>query len=402
MLRVWNLSLVCATFSLTILGTFLTRSGVIASVHAFTEGSIGAWLLGFFGLTVAVTLGLVGWRADRLRSPGIIDSPVSREGAFLANNVLFAGFAFVVLLGTVFPLLVEAANDDQLSVGSPYFDRMTIPIGLTLLFLMAVAPVLPWRKASTEVLSARLFWPAWAGVGTLVVAILLGARGLAPLLAFGLGGFAAGAAVRQVVLATRRQGWRGLVGRTNGGMVVHVGVVLIAVAMAASGSYDTERELTMDVDDSATVAGHEISYLGPRTVEQPNKTSVRARVAVDDEVYEPAINRFGEGESAVGTPAVATSSTRDVYLALLQVPDDDNADRIVLRVVVQPLVMWLWIGGAVMLVGTVLAAFPGRRRRPVAPVSEPLREVADEAARVPSNGDGHAGTTDEEPVEVRS
>ena len=165
MLRVWNLSLVCATFSLTILGTFLTRSGVIASVHAFTEGDIGAWLLGFFGLTVAVTLGLIGWRADRLRSPGIIDSPVSREGAFLANNVIFTGFAFVVLLGTVFPLLVEAANDDQLSVGSPYFDRMAIPIGLTLLFLMAIAPVLPWRKASTEVLSTRLFWPAWAGRG---------------------------------------------------------------------------------------------------------------------------------------------------------------------------------------------------------------------------------------------
>jgi cytochrome c-type biogenesis protein CcmF len=172
MLRVWNLSLVCATFSLTILGTFLTRSGVIASVHAFTEGSIGAWLLGFFGLTVAVTLGLIGWRADRLRAPGSVDSPVSREGAFLANNVLFAGFAFVVLLGTVFPLIVEAANDDQLSVGSPYFDSMTIPIGLTLLFLMAIAPVLPWRKASTELLSQRLFWPAWAGTAAIVVALL--------------------------------------------------------------------------------------------------------------------------------------------------------------------------------------------------------------------------------------
>ena len=199
-----------------------------------------------------MTLGLIGWRADRLRSPGIIDSPVSREGAFLANNVLFTGFAFVVLLGTVFPLLVEAANDDQLSVGSPYFDRMAIPIGLTLLFLMAIAPVLPWRKASTEVLSTRLFWPAWAGAAAVLVALALGARGLAPLLAFGLGGFAAGAAVRQVVLATRRQGWRGLVGRTNGGMIVHLGVVIVAVALAASGSYDTERELTMEIGDTAT------------------------------------------------------------------------------------------------------------------------------------------------------
>jgi cytochrome c-type biogenesis protein CcmF len=369
MLRVWNLSLVCATFSLTILGTFLTRSGVIASVHAFTEGSIGAWLLGFFGLTVAVTLGLVGWRADRLRAPGRIDSPVSREGAFLANNVLFAGFAFVVLLGTVFPLLVEAINDDQLSVGSPYFDRMSIPIGLTLLFLMAIAPVLPWRKASGELLSQRLFWPAWAGAGGVVLAVLLGARGLAPLLAFGLGGFAGGAAVRQVVLASRRQGWRGVVGRTNGGMIVHLGVVLVAVALAASGSYDTERELTMEAGDTATVSGHEIEYLGARTVEQSNKTSVRARVSVDGEVYEPAINRFDASGQSIGTPSVATSLTQDVYLTLQQAPADDAGQTATIRVIVQPLVTWLWIGGIVMAVGTALAAFPGRRRNPLDPAS---------------------------------
>jgi cytochrome c-type biogenesis protein CcmF len=388
MLRVWNLSLVCATFSLTILGTFLTRSGVIASVHAFTEGSIGAWLLGFFGLTVAVTLALIGWRGDRLRAPGRFDSPVSREGAFLANNVLFAAFAFVVLLGTVFPLLVEAANDERLSVGSPYFERMTIPIGLTLLFLMAVAPVLPWRKASTELLSQRLFWPAWAGAAALVVAVVLGARGLAPLLAFGLGGFAAGAAVRQVVLATRRQGWRGLVGRTNGGMVVHVGVVLVAVAMAASGSYDTERELTMAVGDTAVVAGHDIEYLGSRTVEQSNKTSIRARVSVDGEVYEPAINRFDALGQSIGTPSVSSSPVRDVYLTLLRVPDDDAGQTAAVRVIVQPLVAWLWIGGIVMALGTVLAAFPGRRRNPIDPVSAPVAGGGDRAGRA---ADGSVG-----------
>jgi cytochrome c-type biogenesis protein CcmF len=372
MLRVWNLSLLCATFSLTILGTFLTRSGIIASVHAFTEGSIGAWLLGFFGLTVAVTLGLIGWRGDRLRAPGRIDSPLSREGGFLANNLVFAAFAFVVLFGTVYPLLVEALNGDQLSIGSPYFDRMVVPFGLTLLFLMAVAPVLPWRKASGELLSQRLFWPAWVGTAAVVVAVLLGARGLAPLLAFGFGGFAAGAAVRQVVLATRRQGWRGLVGRTNGGMIVHVGVVLIAVALAASGSFDTERELTLERGDTAVVAGREIGYLGSRTVEESNKTSVRARVTVDGEVHEPALNQFAGSEQSIGTPSVATSPVRDVYLALLRAPADDAGETVVVRVVVQPLVMWLWIGGVVMALGTALAAFPGRRRNPIDPVSAPV------------------------------
>src|SRR5205807_7046461 len=213
MLRVWNLSLLVATFSLTILGTFLTRSGVLDSVHAFTESGIGPAILGFFALIVLVGVGLIGWRGDQLRSPGTIDSPVSREGAFLANNVLFAAFAFVVLLGTVFPLLVEALKGQQISVGRPYFDRMTMPVGLTLLFLMAVAPALPWRKASGELLRKRLQWPAWTGTGVVVLCVLLGVRGWAPLVAFGLGGFAGAAAVRQLVLSSRRQGWRGLLGR---------------------------------------------------------------------------------------------------------------------------------------------------------------------------------------------
>ncbi len=373
MLRVWNLSLLCATFSLTILGTFLTRSGVIASVHAFTEGSIGYWLLGFFGLVVAVTLGLIGWRGDRLRAPGRIDSPVSREGAFLANNVLFAAFAFVVLLGTVFPLLVEALNGDQLSVGAPYFDRMVMPIGLALLFLMAVAPVLPWRKASTELLSQRLFWPAWAGTAAVVVAVVLGARGLAPLVAFGLGAFAAGSAVRQVVLATRRQGWRGLVGRANGGMIVHIGVVVIAVALAASSSFDREQELTMAVGDTATVAGHEITYVGHHTIDADNKTSVRARIAIDGDIYEPAINTFRGSEQSVGTPSVKTGPRQDVFLSLVRAPEGDEGQTIGLLVVVQPLVMWLWVGGLIMAFGTVLAAWPGRRRNPIDPVSAPVK-----------------------------
>ena len=372
MLRVWNLSLLCATFSLTILGTFLTRSGVLTSVHAFSDSNIGPWLLSFFGLIVLLTLGLIGWRGDRLRAPGRIDSPVSREGAFLANNVLFAAFAFVVLLGTVYPLIYEALKGDQLTIGAPYFQRMTLPIGLALLFLMAIAPVLPWRKGSGELLSQRLFWPAWVGTGTLVVAVALGARGLAPLVAFGLGGFAAGAALRQVVLASRRQGWRGLVGRTNGGVIVHLGVVLIAVAFAASSSYDTEREISMAKGDSTSVAGHTIEFRGLRTVEKKNKTSKQALVALDGKVYTPSLDRFPGGSQAIGTPSVRTSPKEDVYLSLVSLPGG-SSDKTVVRVIVQPMIMWLWIGGGIMAAGTALAAFPGRRRRdPLQPASAPV------------------------------
>src|SRR5262249_33272658 len=163
MLRVWNLSLVIATFCLTILGTFLTRSGILNSVHSFTQSAIGPTLLVFLGIVAATGIALIAWRGDQLRAPRRIDSPVSRESAFLANNLLFAALAFVVLLGTVYPLIAEALQDKQLSVGEPYFDRMTTPLGLALLFLMAAAPALPWRRTSQEVLRDRLLLPAWAG-----------------------------------------------------------------------------------------------------------------------------------------------------------------------------------------------------------------------------------------------
>jgi cytochrome c-type biogenesis protein CcmF len=372
MLRVWNLSLLCATFALTILGTFITRSGVLDSVHAFTEGSIGPSILTFFGLIVLVTVGLIGWRGDRLRSPGRIDSPLSREGAFLANNVVFAAFAFVVLLGTVFPLLVEALNGERISVGTPYFDRMTMPIGLTLLFLMGVAPVLPWRKASTELLRHRLYWPAWSGTAAVVVSLLAGANGAIPVLAFGLAGFAAGSALRQLVLATRRQGWRGLVGRANGGMVVHIGVIVIAVAFAASQSYVRVAELTLEPGQTGVVAGHDITFVGIETEQQSNKLVTKALVEIDGTgPWAPALNRFDFGNQVIGTPSVRTTPTHDVALTLLALPEGD-ATAVTLRVTVQPLIVWLWIGGGIMAVGTALAAFPGRRRDPLDPVSAPL------------------------------
>jgi cytochrome c-type biogenesis protein CcmF len=376
MLRVWNLSLVCATFALTILGTFITRSGVLRSVHAFTESGIGPMVLAFFALVVAVTVGLIGWRGDRLRAPGRVDSPLSREGSFLANNLLFAAFAFVVLLGTVFPLVVEALNGQQLAVGAPYFARMAGPIGFALLFLMAVAPVLPWRKASGEVLRERLLWPAWIATAVVVAAVAAGARGLAPLVAFGLAGFAAGSAGRQLVLATRRQGWRGLVGRANGGMVVHLGVVLIAVGIAASGSYGTQSEPSLAPGATATVAGHTVQYVGRSERVDGNRTIVGVDVLVDGQgPYTPALEKYGTRNDLVAKPSVRSTPVGDVMLALLALPDK-NDDAVSLRVVVQPLVMWLWIGGGVMALGTALAAVPSRLlRRPTDPVSAPVGDA---------------------------
>ncbi len=381
MLRVWNLSLVMATFSLTILATFLTRSGVLQSVHSFNNTGIGTALLIFFGLIVAGGIGLLAWRGDRLRSPGAIDSPVSREGAFLANNLLFGAFALVVLLGTVFPLIAQALNGSQITVGAPYFDRMTLPIVVCLLFLMAVAPVLPWRKASGELLRRRLFWPAAVAVGVLVACVAGGVRGLDPLLAFGLGAFAGASALRQLLISARRQGWRGFVGRANGGMVVHLGVVIIAVAFAASHSFSHQTQLTLSQGETARFDGHSFSYLGMRTIPGATHSAVEALVRVDGgRVYGPAISDYPFASEEIGTPSVRSRPTEDVYLTLAATPAKPGAP-VVIGVIVEPLVMWIWIGGGVIIAGCALSAWPGgRRRRPTDPVGARLSEP--EAPRV--------------------
>src|SRR4051812_29365478 len=254
MLRVWNLSLIIATFALTILGTFLTRSGVITSVHAFTQSTIGPALLGFFGLVILTGLVLIAWRGDQLHAPGRIDAVLSRESAFLANNLLFTAFAFVVLTGTVFPLLVEALQDRQISVGGPYFERMTTPLGLALLFLMAVAPILPWRAVSGEVLRDRLLVPLYVGAAVMVLVVVVSAADVFGVLAYGLAGFCAAGIVRNFVVAIRARraalhesvirSFGGTVRgnpRRWGGLVVHLGVVAIAVGLAASQGSATAR-----------------------------------------------------------------------------------------------------------------------------------------------------------------
>jgi cytochrome c-type biogenesis protein CcmF len=389
MLRVWNLSLVLATFCLTILGTFLTRSGVVNSVHAFTQSSIGPWLLGFLGVVVAVCLGLIAWRADTLHAPGRIDSPVSREAAFLANNLLFTGLAFIVLLGTVFPLVAEAIRGSQLSVGEPYFSRMTEPIGLALLFIMAVAPALPWRATSGEVLRRRLLVPAAVAVAVMLVTVVFWTRSLTTVLAFGFAALAVGGIVRETFVAARsrrradRSGrWRSFTDtvrgnpRRYGGFVVHLGVVCIAVALAAAGAFGVKREVRLQRGESAVVDGYRVTFTGTRTERTDQKTTVSADLAVrrgdrDLGTYAPSVSTFPNSNSAIGTPSVRTGLLEDLYLTIVSSPNEQG--RITLGIAVNAMTVWLWIGGGLIAAGTIVAIGPRlrRRARPETPATVP-------------------------------
>jgi cytochrome c-type biogenesis protein CcmF len=412
LMRVWNLSLSIATFSLTILGTFLTRSGVIASVHSFSESSLGPLLIGFFFAVIVVGFGLIAWRGDRLRSPGGIDAPLGREGAFLLNNVLFVGFALVVLLGTVYPLLYEAITQQQVTVGAPFFNTVAVPAGLTLLFLMAVAPVLSWRKMSGAALWQRLAVPAWIGVLTVVVCVAWGLRGTGALVGFGLGAMAAATAGRALVLSvraarTRHVGWwRGLVGRANGGMVVHLGVVLLAVGIIAATSYRHETELALHRGVPVTYDGHRFEFEGLRTVHTPSRSAQQALVRVDGSVFAPAVTSFGGNLAVVGTPAIDSGAFGDVYLTFDAVGglgassgnlaiNNLPSGSVAIGVVIEPLVAWLWAGGVLVGLGGLLALVPGSRRRATDPASATPGLVTNSTGR-PSVPDADAAPEDEE------
>jgi cytochrome c-type biogenesis protein CcmF len=262
-----------------------------------------------------------------------------------------------------------------------------LPIGLALLVLMAIGPALPWRKTTVGTLRDRLTVPAAVGVLVAVITVAMGVRGIGAVLAFGLGGFAATSNVRQLVLAARgahRRGlgaWRGLVGRANGGMVVHIGVVVIAVALAAATSLAFRGQVTLRPGTSTVIDGQRITFERLATVSSPARTATEALVLVDGHgPYRPAVSQFGANTDPVGTPAIDSNVLHDVYLTINFLPAASNGP-VGIGVIVQPLVVWLWVGGAILVLGSVLAIVPGRRRRPTDPVSSPVPALAD--------GDGH-------------
>jgi len=379
LLRVWNLTLAISVFSLTILATYFTRSGVLQSVHAFSSSTLGGLLLGFLALVLGCGLGLLAWRGDQLRSPVGIDAPLSREGAFVANNVLFVGFAAVVLLGTVFPLGYQALKHATVTVGPPYFDSVAVPVGLCVLFLMAIAPALGWRQLDPWVLWRRVRPGAWAGAAVIVALVADGKRGLGTLVAYLLAAIAAWTALRALTANVRAAGargsplWHGLLGRSSGGMVVHLGVVLATVAIVSSVSFSTHRTLELSPGQGGTVGGHSLAYELVRVVRSPVATATQLVVRVDGGLFYPGISTFAGG--TVQTPAIDSSLLGDdVYLTYVPAA---RHGAVALSVTVEPYVSWLWLGGLVAGLGGVLAFFrPPRRRRTVEPVATaPVREL---------------------------
>jgi cytochrome c-type biogenesis protein CcmF len=379
MLKTWTLTLIIGTFLLTLLGTFLTRSGVLASVHAFTEGLIGPFFLGFLGLVLLSSLVLLAWRGEALRSTGSLDSALSRETAFLANNLLFTGFAFTVLLGTMFPLVSEAARGVKVSVGAPYFNQMSVPIAMALVFLAGIGPALPWRKGSAGLLGKKFLWPAVAaGVVGIVIAVM-GLRAPLVWLTIVMAVFALGLLVGEVLgpAAIRRARGEGALHavagvalgnrRRYGGYIVHAGVLLIAVGIAVSSVYRREGEWTIKLHEAATLGPYAIQFDSLWAVQEPQRDAVVAGVTAfrkGERVgsFYPRLNYYRIQREPIATPAVREHPREDLYLVLMAY--DEKGAHATIKAIVSPLVGWIWYGGIVMGLGVIFALWP-RRRRPL-------------------------------------
>ena len=382
MLQAWNVALIIGTFSLTILGTFLTRSGVVASVHSFTQSAVGPALLAFLLIVVVGGFGLFAMRGHLVASTPRLDSLASREGVFLLNNLLLTLFAFVVLVGTIYPMVLEAFTGDRVSVGAPWFDRSAIPIGLVLLLAMGVGPLAPYRIARPSVLWRRVRFPLQVAAVASALAVVAGLRPITVLITVALAAFVIAGIVRHAheVVRARPGGYLGEMARLPGsdpgywgGMIAHVGVALVAVAVAFSGSFGVRQEITLTVGQSAFFEGYTLTYLSPFLREEPNRTVVGATIELSRGgrvlgTLEPRLNQYPNQVQAIPTPSVRTGLREDVYLSLVRI--EPGTATVTVDAFRFPLMWLLWLGGLIVFAGG-LRSYYGRRRTTAVAALEP-------------------------------
>jgi cytochrome c-type biogenesis protein CcmF len=376
MLQAWNFILVIATFAFTIFGTFLTRSGVIASVHAFTQSTVGPVLLTFLGVVVIGSLWLFAVRARDVAQAPRLDSLSSREGFILANNLLLTVFAFAVLFGTMYPMIVEAMSGSEVAVGRPFFDRAAVPLSLLLLLFIGFGAVAPWRVATAGVLWRRLRWAMVAGLAAAAGAVLVGVDSGAVVLTIGLASFVVAAiAIRFIeVVGARPEGplsaTRKVVGNDPGywgGQVAHIGIALMAISLATTNGLAVRETVTIEQGGTAVVAGYCIRYVEPFSFTEPNREVSGVTVEVLDascttvlKELAPRINSYAGTSQPIGTPSVWTGFRDDVYIGIA----GGSATSVDLNVFIFPFQWLLWFGGIVVVAGGFLAT----RRKPSRPV----------------------------------
>jgi len=367
MLKVWNMVLVALAFNLSLFGTFLTRSGVIDSIHSFSQSSIGGWFLGFLALMVVFSVALIRWRLPLLRTKTRLESLVSREATFLYNNLLLVALALTILWGVLYPILSEAVRGQTRSVSKPYYDFFLHTFGLPLLLLMGLGPLVAWRRASLRSLGKTFVIPFAAAVVTGVVLLALGFGSSWPgLLAYTFGAFVIASILLEFVRGRAAAGgiFR-LISRNRrryGGYMVHAAIVLLAIGIAGSSAYQTVRERVLRPGESIEAAGYTLRYGSIAGVKGPNYTGFRALLTVSGHGerfrLNPGMNNFPiEGQATVASIYHDPRSLGDVFTTA-QLAGNGNTNKIDLKVLVKPLINLIWVAGFVFVAGALVAMWP--------------------------------------------
>ncbi len=394
MMKVWNVWLVFITFLLCILGTFLTRSGVVSSVHAFAQSSIGTWFVCFISLVILVCFAAYVKNRDYLKSENQLDSIVSRESSFLFNNLLLLVFTVAVLTGTLFPVFSEWITGNRISVGAPFFNKVTIPVGLLLLFLTGVGPLLAWRKTSTESLKRNFGWPMAIGLVAGIVALVFGFRQFYSWVALILCVFVASTVLLEFFRGAkviRSRSGASLVAsavdltmrntRRYGGYIVHMGMVFVFIGLAgAAFNRDTQKDMRQG--DSLQIGAYTLVLQGFETKPEKNYTAQRLLVEVLQDnkptmMLYPEKRKFSTTEENGTMVAIRSTLQEDLYVVFAGMSPDTQLP--VVHAYLNPLVKWLWFGGVVVVFGTLVAMLPNRRAVLVlsgaqAPVVQPVTQ----------------------------
>jgi len=375
-LKVWNVILIWATYFLVILGTFTTRSGVLESVHSFARSDVGPYFLGFMIIILFGFLWLLFDRMPLLRSEHQIDSYASREAAFMANNWLFAGIAFATLWGTFFPMFSELITGQRISVAAPFFNKVNGPLFLALLLLMGVGPLLGWRHTSLAAFRRQFTWPIITAVAVGLFVFFF-ARSLYPIIGLAICGFALATIVQEYVrgvLARRSTTgenpftamanlWRRN-GRRYGGYIVHLAMVLIGVAVIGNEFYQQTTTVTLAPGEHVAIGGYDLEYAGLETTRAANLTEFGARMVVYNEgsttpldTVLPKRNIYDKApDMPTSEVGLRMTPIEDVYVVLNGW--EDRGATATFTIYVNPLTMWMWIGGLVLALGTLIAIWP--------------------------------------------
>jgi cytochrome c-type biogenesis protein CcmF len=385
MLKAWNVFLIMVAFFLSIFGTFVVRSGILASVHAFALSAIGPYFLTFLALVIGGSLTLFFWRLPRMRADNQLDSLLSREASFLLNNLLFLGIVFAIFWGTIYPLVAEALADQKVSVGPPYFKQTAGPLLGAVLLLMGIGPLMPWRSASREHLLNNFLIPVAGTIVGLAVLFVVGIRDPFATLGFGLCLFVLGTILQEFVrgaLARNRAtsenylaALGNLIRRNNrryGGYIVHVAILLIGAGAVGSQVYQQQTQAVLTPGQSVSLGNYTITANGIQTLTPPGVRVVQGVLTVNGQDLRPERQFFDNFPQQPSTRVgLRSTAFEDLYVVLAGWDGDGATASVSLAVFINPLVSWIWAGGVLLLLGTLVTLWPmpvPSRQRATAPV----------------------------------